>query len=146
MEENYSSNALKIQEMEGSSNEDEDDDVMEGGSSEEEDDDDMEDESAHELEHMSNVAQDHEPGTSTSRPTPKTVIWRAATATISLSASIENGRDKGRYVLNEAQATLKMGEILGMEFNGKADEVLSKIVELEMKDIERVEGGNKIGA
>ncbi|KAL7170761.1 hypothetical protein ACSBR2_035601 [Camellia fascicularis] len=77
---------------------------------------------------------------------PKTAIWRAAVAAISLSASIENERYKGRYVLNEAQATLKMGEILEIEYNGKEAEVLTKIVELAMKDMERLEGGNRTRA
>lgn len=67
-------------------------------------------------------------------------------AAISLLASIENGRDKGRHVLNEAQTTLKMGEILGLEYNGKEDKMLTKIVELEMKDKERLEEGNRTGA
>ncbi|KAL7199668.1 hypothetical protein ACSBR2_021877 [Camellia fascicularis] len=57
---------------------------------------------------------------------------------LSLSTPVENGLDKGRCVLNEAQATLKMGEVLGVQFNGKEDEVLKKIVGLELNDQGRI--------
>ncbi|KAI8015753.1 Eukaryotic translation initiation factor 3 subunit A [Camellia lanceoleosa] len=38
-----------------------------------------------------------------------------------------------------------MGEILGMQFNGKRAEVVKEIVDLELKDLERIEGGKKAG-
>ena len=47
---------------------------------------------------------------------------------------MENGDDGGKLLLNEAQATLQMGKLLGMSFNGKEDEALNKIMELEVKD------------
>ncbi|THG19285.1 hypothetical protein TEA_028484 [Camellia sinensis var. sinensis] len=73
-------------------------------------------------------------GASTSKAVPKAAVWRAAVATISLSASVENGSDKGRHILTEAQATLKIGEVLGVNYNGTEDKVLHQIVELELKD------------
>ncbi|KAL7212880.1 hypothetical protein ACSBR2_015553 [Camellia fascicularis] len=80
------------------------------------------------------------------RSVPKAAVWRAAVAAISLSTSVENGLDKGRCVLNEAQATLKMGEVLGVQFNGKEDEVLKKIVGLELNDQGRIRRGDSGGA
>ncbi|KAL7229539.1 hypothetical protein ACSBR2_008113 [Camellia fascicularis] len=73
-------------------------------------------------------------GASTSKVMPKAAVWIAATAATSLSASVEIGSDKGRHILTEAQATSKMGEVLGVNYNGKEDEVLHQIVELELKD------------
>ncbi|THG02824.1 hypothetical protein TEA_014145 [Camellia sinensis var. sinensis] len=82
-------------------------------------------------------------GASTSKTVPKATVWRAAVAAISLSALVENVTDKGRHILTEAQATLKMGEVLGVNCNGKEDEVLHKIVELELKDKERIGRGER---
>ncbi|CAL5419885.1 unnamed protein product [Camellia sinensis] len=84
-------------------------------------------------------------GASTSRTMRKAAAWRAAVAAASLSASREGGVDNGRFILNEAEATVKMGEILGMQFNGKRAEVVKEIVNLELKDMERIEVGKKAG-
>ncbi|GMP34511.1 hypothetical protein CsSME_00007347 [Camellia sinensis var. sinensis] len=85
-------------------------------------------------------------GASTSKTVPKAAMWRAVVvAAISLSASVENVTDKGRHILTEAQATLKMGEVLGVKYNGKEDEVIHKIVELELKDKERIGRGDRGG-
>ncbi|KAI8019386.1 hypothetical protein LOK49_LG04G02365 [Camellia lanceoleosa] len=43
-------------------------------------------------------------------------------------------------LLNEAQATMEVGKILGMDFQGKEKEVIGKLTELEQKDLARVEG------
>ncbi|CAL5344813.1 unnamed protein product [Camellia sinensis] len=43
-------------------------------------------------------------------------------------------------LLNEAQATMEVGKILGLDFQGKEKEVIGKLTELEQKDSERVEG------
>ncbi|THG15785.1 hypothetical protein TEA_023269 [Camellia sinensis var. sinensis] len=75
-------------------------------------------------------------GASTSRALPRAVAWQAVVAEVSLFASIEGGVDKGRVVLNEAEATLKMGEVLRVQFNGKRAKVLQKIVDLELTDKE----------
>ncbi|CAL5342053.1 unnamed protein product [Camellia sinensis] len=44
-------------------------------------------------------------GASSSRAVPKAAAWHAAVVAMSLSASIESGVDKGRFVLDEAEAT-----------------------------------------
>ncbi|XP_028080797.1 uncharacterized protein LOC114282352 [Camellia sinensis] len=56
-------------------------------------------------------------GASTSRAMPKAAVWRAAVAARSSSASMEGGIVKGRFAFNEAEETLKMGEVLGTIFN-----------------------------
>ncbi|GMP32557.1 hypothetical protein CsSME_00006258 [Camellia sinensis var. sinensis] len=84
-------------------------------------------------------------GASTSRTMRKAAAWRTAVAATSLSASREGGVDNGRFILNEAEATVKMGEILGMQFNGKRAEVVKEIVNLELKDMELIEEGKKAG-
>ncbi|KAF5934181.1 hypothetical protein HYC85_030352 [Camellia sinensis] len=66
---------------------------------------------------------------------------RAAAVEASSSTFLENENDGGRIILNEAQATVQLGKLLGVEYNGMEEEVLSKIVELERKDKERIEGG-----
>ena len=65
-------------------------------------------------------------GASTSKIVPKAAVWRAAAtaAVTSLSALSENGSDKGRHILIEAQANLELREMLGVNYNGNEDEVL----------------------
>lgn len=45
-----------------------------------------------------------------------------------------------RKLLNEAQDTAQVGKILGLNYKGKEEEVVSKIIELEENDLERMKG------
>lgn len=66
--------------------------------------------------------------------------FRAAAAAISLSVSQSIDSRNMRKLLNEAQATIQLGKILGLNCECKKEEVVSKIIELEEKDLERIEG------
>ncbi|GMP68173.1 hypothetical protein CsSME_00027882 [Camellia sinensis var. sinensis] len=57
-------------------------------------------------------------------------------AVISLSMASDSSR--GRLLLNEAEATLQMGRVLGFNCEGKEEEVVSKLMELESMDLEKV--------
>ncbi|KAI7996768.1 hypothetical protein LOK49_LG10G02760 [Camellia lanceoleosa] len=81
-------------------------------------------------------------GASTSKSAQNRALLRASMAEASLLASIGSGENGGSRILDEAQACLQMGKLLGLEMNGKEAEVLEKIVELEIKDIGRIERGN----
>ncbi|GMP93615.1 hypothetical protein CsSME_00043371 [Camellia sinensis var. sinensis] len=76
-------------------------------------------------------------GAFSSKPPPKRAIFRVAVEAMSLSVSFENGDRRGRYILNEAQATMQIGKVLRLNFKGKKFDTLYKIVELEVKDKER---------
>ncbi|KAL7232299.1 hypothetical protein ACSBR2_010342 [Camellia fascicularis] len=78
-------------------------------------------------------------GATSSKLGPKEVLWRAAA--VAFSASSESGRVSGNNSLQEACATLQIGKLLGVKYKGNEDEVLSKILDLEAKDRERVGGG-----
>ncbi|KAI8012309.1 hypothetical protein LOK49_LG06G02160 [Camellia lanceoleosa] len=78
-------------------------------------------------------------GESTSKSAQNRALLRASMAEASLLASIGSGEARGNHILDEAQACLQMGKLLGLEMNGKEAEVLEKIMELEVKDIGRIE-------
>lgn len=44
----------------------------------------------------------------------------------------------GQLLLNEAEASLQIGQVFGMKCNGNEEEVLSKLMELEVKDKEKL--------
>ncbi|GMP56127.1 hypothetical protein CsSME_00020715 [Camellia sinensis var. sinensis] len=67
----------------------------------------------------------------------KGVLLRAATKALSDSISLSSSSGKGRSLLNEAQATLQIGNLLGINCEGKEAEVIEKIMELETQDLER---------
>ncbi|THG06293.1 hypothetical protein TEA_022220 [Camellia sinensis var. sinensis] len=67
-------------------------------------------------------------------------IFRAAAAAISMSVEQSLNTRRTNKLLNEAQATMEVGKILGLDFEGKEKEVIGKLTELEQKDLERVEG------
>ncbi|KAI7993712.1 DNA topoisomerase 1 [Camellia lanceoleosa] len=67
-------------------------------------------------------------------------IFRAVTAVISMSVEQSLNTRRRNKLLNEAQATMEVGKILGLDFEGKENEVIGKLAELEEKDMERVEG------
>ncbi|GMQ10223.1 hypothetical protein CsSME_00053308 [Camellia sinensis var. sinensis] len=79
-------------------------------------------------------------GNPSSRSIPKCAVFRAAAAAVSLSAATTSGSSKGRHFLSEAQATLQLGKVLGIHYNGKDSEVLEKLVELESIDRGRRKG------
>ncbi|KAI7997262.1 UPF0481 protein [Camellia lanceoleosa] len=69
----------------------------------------------------------------------KGAILRFAVAAISLSMASESSR--GRLLLNEAEATLQIGRVLGLNCEGKEEEVVSKLMELESMDMDKVRCG-----
>ncbi|GMP74006.1 hypothetical protein CsSME_00031546 [Camellia sinensis var. sinensis] len=66
----------------------------------------------------------------------KGAVLRSAAATISLSMASKSSR--GRVDLSEAEATLELGKTLGIDFEGKDEEVISKLLQLEANDLEKV--------
>ncbi|GFS39280.1 hypothetical protein Acr_00g0062040 [Actinidia rufa] len=68
------------------------------------------------------------------RKNKKGAIFRAASASIVLSISTESINNRGRIMLNEAQATWEMGKALGLVEDGSNENVICKIVELEEND------------
>lgn len=66
----------------------------------------------------------------------KGAIFRSAVAAISLSMASKSG--SGQLLLNEAEASLQIGKVLGLNYDGNEVEVLSKLVELEGEDKERM--------
>ncbi|KAL7181930.1 hypothetical protein ACSBR1_040775 [Camellia fascicularis] len=67
-------------------------------------------------------------------------IFRAAAAAISMSVEQSLNTKRRNKLLTEAQATMEVGKILGLNFEGKENEVMGKLAELEEKDMERAEG------
>ncbi|XP_028076613.1 uncharacterized protein LOC114278708 [Camellia sinensis] len=63
-------------------------------------------------------------GASTSKPAPKHALLRAAAVEASISSSTENGNVGGRRFFNEAETTVQLGKILGVEYNGTEEEIL----------------------
>ncbi|KAI7988425.1 hypothetical protein LOK49_LG13G00043 [Camellia lanceoleosa] len=66
----------------------------------------------------------------------KGVLLRAATQALSDSISLNSNSSRGRYLLNEAQATLQIGKVLGVNCEGNENEVIEKIMELKNQDLE----------
>ncbi|GMP94286.1 hypothetical protein CsSME_00043795 [Camellia sinensis var. sinensis] len=67
----------------------------------------------------------------------KGAVFRSAvTAAISLSMAGKSSRE--RLVLSLLEATLALGKTLGIDFEGKDEEVISKLQQLEAKDMEKV--------
>ena len=62
----------------------------------------------------------------------KPTILRATAAAISLSISFGSRGSGNKKVLDEAQAIWEMGKTLGLEFVGSDEQVVRKIVELEV--------------
>ncbi|KAL7206344.1 hypothetical protein ACSBR2_019119 [Camellia fascicularis] len=75
-------------------------------------------------------------------------IFRATAAAVasSLSSSQNQSRSSRRKLIEEAKSTLKVGAILGLQYQGREEEVVNKIVELEENDVERLaEAGGENG-
>ncbi|CAL5404544.1 unnamed protein product [Camellia sinensis] len=74
----------------------------------------------------------------------KGAIFRASAeaATSQKSSSSQSQATKRRRQLHdEAMATMRVGTELGIDFRGKEEEVVSRIEELEEKDLSRIGGG-----
>lgn len=72
-----------------------------------------------------------------SKHTSKSVIFRPAAAAIARSDLSEDVTSPSNLLLNEAKATLQLDKSVGINFNGKEEDVLNKIIELELQDKER---------
>ncbi|KAL7263008.1 hypothetical protein ACSBR1_001220 [Camellia fascicularis] len=72
-----------------------------------------------------------------SKHTSKSVIYRPVAVAIARSDLSEGVTSPNNLLLNEAKATIQLGKSLGINFNGKEDDVLNKIIELELKEKER---------
>ncbi|XP_028059322.1 uncharacterized protein LOC114263027 [Camellia sinensis] len=82
-------------------------------------------------------------GASSSKLGPRGAIWRAAAAVASGVDSTASGVARSRSLLKEAQGTIQMGKLLGINYKGKEEEVLTKILDLEANDRAR-RGGNVV--
>ncbi|CAL5436395.1 unnamed protein product [Camellia sinensis] len=69
--------------------------------------------------------------------TSRSVIFRPAAAVIARLELPEGVTSPNNLLLNEAKATIQLGKSLDINFNGKEDDVLNKIIKLELKDKER---------
>lgn len=76
-------------------------------------------------------------GASSSKLGPKGVLWRAVA---SGSESTASELARSRSLLKKAQETIQMGKLLEINYKGKEEEVLAKIMDLEAKDRARREG------
>ncbi|KAL7208371.1 hypothetical protein ACSBR1_030178 [Camellia fascicularis] len=84
-------------------------------------------------------------GPSSSKLGPKGALWRAAASGASVSDSTASGVARSRSLLKKAQGTIQMGKLLGINYKGKEEEVLTKIMDLEAKDRAR-RGGEVVPA
>ncbi|CAL5407185.1 unnamed protein product [Camellia sinensis] len=72
-----------------------------------------------------------------SKHTSKSVIFKPVAAAIARSDLSEGVTSPNNLLFNEAKATIQLGKSIGINFNRKEDDVLNKIIELELKDKER---------
>ncbi|XP_028081929.1 uncharacterized protein LOC114283306 [Camellia sinensis] len=70
-------------------------------------------------------------GASSTKLGPKGAIWRAAAMAATGSASYVSGEARNRTLLKEAKETLQMGKLLGVNYKGNEEVVLSRIMDLE---------------
>lgn len=66
----------------------------------------------------------------------KGAVFRSAAVAISLSMASKSS--KWRIILSKTEATLELGKTLGIDFEGKDEEVISKLQQLEANDLEKV--------
>ncbi|GMP93964.1 hypothetical protein CsSME_00043589 [Camellia sinensis var. sinensis] len=66
----------------------------------------------------------------------KGAVFKSVVAAISLSMA--SGTSRGRRMLSGAEASLQIGKVLGLDCEGKEQEVISKLNALEAKDKEKV--------
>lgn len=78
------------------------------------------------------------------KPTSKSIIYRPPAAVIAQSNLSEAETSLNNYLLQEATATTQLGKTLGINFNGQEDVALSKIMDLELKNKERINKEGKV--
>ena len=80
---------------------------------------------------------------SSSKKGSKGVTFRPAVATSVPSSSSGSSAGEVRLIREEARATLQMGRLLGINYEGKEAEALRKISEMELKDLGRMREGQR---
>ncbi|GMP81070.1 hypothetical protein CsSME_00035911 [Camellia sinensis var. sinensis] len=95
------------------------------------------------LEGFTSSARLHVFTTAAASKHSKSAIFRPAAATFAQSDLSERASPLNNYLLSEAKATLQLGKTLGINYNGEVDVVISRIVDLELKDNERINKGGK---
>ncbi|KAL7216656.1 hypothetical protein ACSBR1_028567 [Camellia fascicularis] len=68
----------------------------------------------------------------------KSIIFRPAASALAHSSLSESSSSFNHCLLQEAKDTMHLGKSLGINFNGIEDVALSKIIDLELKDNERI--------
>lgn len=76
---------------------------------------------------------------SSERKKQKCVVYRSAAAAMALSVSTDGIVNRNRILLNEAQAARALDNLFGNNFKGSEEEVVSKILQMEIQDAERAE-------
>lgn len=67
----------------------------------------------------------------------KCAVYRSASAAVALSVSTEGIANRNRILLNEAQAVWALDNLFGNDYAGSEEEVISKIIQMEVQDEER---------
>ncbi|CAL5376656.1 unnamed protein product [Camellia sinensis] len=68
----------------------------------------------------------------------KSVVFSPAVSGFAQSDLSEGSSSSNNDLFEEAKATIHLGKCLGINYNGKEDTVLSKIIDLELKDKDRI--------
>ncbi|GMP63388.1 hypothetical protein CsSME_00025104 [Camellia sinensis var. sinensis] len=68
----------------------------------------------------------------------KSVVFSPAVSAFAQSDLSEGSSSSNNDLFEEAKATIHLGKCLGINYNGKEDTVLSKIIDLELKDKDRI--------
>lgn len=71
-------------------------------------------------------------------------ICRAAAIAASLSVPQTSGPSRRAALLKEAREMVQLGKLLGMNCKGKEEEVVNRIVEMEVQDNEKMGGGLRV--
>ncbi|KAL7230023.1 hypothetical protein ACSBR2_008549 [Camellia fascicularis] len=74
----------------------------------------------------------------TSKHTSKSIIFRPTKATLAQLDVSYGDSSSHNYLLKKAKATVQLGKSLGINFRGKEDVMMDKIIDLELKDKERI--------
>ncbi|KAG5556792.1 hypothetical protein RHGRI_007150 [Rhododendron griersonianum] len=72
---------------------------------------------------------------------PKCAVYRSIVAVLALSASIfsDGVTNRNRIILDEAQAIWTCNKIMGLEYDGEEDEVISKFADMVAEDLDRAD-------
>ncbi|CAL5410409.1 unnamed protein product [Camellia sinensis] len=68
----------------------------------------------------------------------KSVVFSPAVSGFAQSDLSEGSSSSNNDLFEEAKATIHLGKCLGINYNGKEDTVLSKIIDLELKDKDKI--------